>query len=587
MPGADLSPDTLSTQEQAWAAAAGAVLGRNGTPARIALNGSELPPAPVVSVALTGPATARNLGDKPVWRAVSVTGIPATALPAARAQMRITRQFKTLDGQPLDLDHLKQNTVFVLVLEGRAEDGQPHRAMLQHGLPAGWEIAGRLAGGDVPGMAWLGKLSETEAQPAADDRYAAVVALTPEQPDFRLAVRVRAVTPGTLRAAGGRGRGHVPARRVRPPGRRPDHGAGRGVRRDPTDTPPPLAGGGWGEGAAAIASPLPRPPPARGGGGLLGARPRCHRLALLLARALGAALDHAFPPDLSRLAAVGTEVLDRQDRPLALLPAPGGVWRFRADGRTAAAHQPADRRRGPPLLATTPASIRSPWSAPPRSSLAHRPRRLRRLDAGHAGRPPARTAPAHPALQADRDGRAPCSSKPATAGEGVLDIWLTLAPFGGNLEGVRAGSLAWFGVPPEALEPAQAALLVAIPRRPERLRPDRHAGRGAPPCATACWRSASAPACSMPTPRRCRPPASPLPRHAPQLAASLPRAPQVRTTLDLPLQAALERLGARALETLPQRASLAHAGGRCARARDPRAVSRRLARPGARRRAST
>ena len=95
-------------------------------------------------MALTGPVTARNLSDKPVWRAVSVTGVPATALPAARSQMRITRQFKTLDGQPLDLDHLKQNTVFVLVLEGRAEDGQPHRAMVQHGLPAGWEIAGRM-----------------------------------------------------------------------------------------------------------------------------------------------------------------------------------------------------------------------------------------------------------------------------------------------------------------------------------------------------------------------------------------------------------------------------------------------------------
>ncbi len=39
MPGADLSPDTLSTQEQSWAAAAGAVLGRNGAPARIALDG--------------------------------------------------------------------------------------------------------------------------------------------------------------------------------------------------------------------------------------------------------------------------------------------------------------------------------------------------------------------------------------------------------------------------------------------------------------------------------------------------------------------------------------------------------------------
>jgi alpha-2-macroglobulin len=202
MPGNDLSADALSTQEQSWAAAAGAVLGRNGTPARVALDGQTLAPAPVVSVSLTGPATVRNLADKPVWRAVSVTGIPATALPAARSQVRITRQFKTLDGQPLDLDHLKQNTVFVLVLEGKAEDGQAHRAMLQHGLPAGWEIAGRLTGGDAPGMAWLGKLSEPEAQPAADDRYAAVVTLTAEKPDFRLAVRVRAVTPGTYELPG-------------------------------------------------------------------------------------------------------------------------------------------------------------------------------------------------------------------------------------------------------------------------------------------------------------------------------------------------------------------------------------------------
>jgi uncharacterized protein YfaS (alpha-2-macroglobulin family) len=153
-------------------------------------------------VALAGPVTARNLDDRAVWRTVSVTGIPAAPLPAARSQMRITRQFMTLDGQPLDLDHLKQNTVFVVLLEGKSEDGQPHRAMVQQGLPAGWEIAGRLNSGAVPGMSWLGKLSETEAQPGADDRYAAVVALTPEAPSFRLAVRVRAVTPGTFELPG-------------------------------------------------------------------------------------------------------------------------------------------------------------------------------------------------------------------------------------------------------------------------------------------------------------------------------------------------------------------------------------------------
>jgi hypothetical protein len=202
MPGANLDPRTLSTQEQAWAAAAAAVLGRDGRASRIALDGKNLPDAPVVTVALSGPATARNLDDRPVWQSVSVTGVPAAPLPAARSGMRITRQFFNLDGSPLDLEHLKQNTVFVLLLEGRAEDGQPHQTMVQHGLPAGWELAGRFAGGDAPGPPWLGKLSDPQAQPAADDRYAAVVELTPQKPDFRLAVRVRAVTPGIFEMPG-------------------------------------------------------------------------------------------------------------------------------------------------------------------------------------------------------------------------------------------------------------------------------------------------------------------------------------------------------------------------------------------------
>ena len=55
----------------------------------------------------------------------------------------------------------------------------------------------------------------------------------------------------------------------------------------------------------------------------------------------------------------------------------------------------------------------------------------------------------------------------------ILGVYLTLAPFGGNLEGVRAASLAYFGKEPAHLTAAEAALLVAIPRSPERLRPDR------------------------------------------------------------------------------------------------------------------
>jgi len=56
----------------------------------------------------------------------------------------------------------------------------------------------------------------------------------------------------------------------------------------------------------------------------------------------------------------------------------------------------------------------------------------------------------------------------------ILKLYLTLAPFGGNIEGVRAASLSYFGKEPRRLTPGQAALLVALPQSPESRRPDRY-----------------------------------------------------------------------------------------------------------------
>ncbi|MGI4950468.1 MAG: alpha-2-macroglobulin family protein [Janthinobacterium lividum] len=201
LPGADLRPEALSTQEQAWAAAAAAVLGREGRPVRLTVDGRP-ETGPLVTVALTAPSMVRNTDEQPVWQSLSTTGIPLEPPPAARNQMRVSRRFFTLGGDPLNLDALKQNTIFVLLVEGRAEDGQDHRAMLLQGLPAGWEIAGRLAAGKTSGMPWLGELTETESQPATDDRFAATMLLGADQPGFRVAVRLRAVTPGTFELPG-------------------------------------------------------------------------------------------------------------------------------------------------------------------------------------------------------------------------------------------------------------------------------------------------------------------------------------------------------------------------------------------------
>ena len=59
----------------------------------------------------------------------------------------------------------------------------------------------------------------------------------------------------------------------------------------------------------------------------------------------------------------------------------------------------------------------------------------------------------------------------------ILALYLKLAPYGGNIEGVRAAALAYFGKEPGRLDIEEAALLVALPQAPEARRPDRHPRR--------------------------------------------------------------------------------------------------------------
>jgi len=59
----------------------------------------------------------------------------------------------------------------------------------------------------------------------------------------------------------------------------------------------------------------------------------------------------------------------------------------------------------------------------------------------------------------------------------ILSLYLSLAPYGGNLEGIRAASLAYFGKEPRKLTLGEAALLVALPQSPEQRRADRNAER--------------------------------------------------------------------------------------------------------------
>ena len=135
----------------------------------------------------------------------------------------------------------------------------------------------------------------------------------------------------------------------------------------------------------------------------------------------------------------------------------------------------------------------------------------------------------------------------------VLELYMKLAPYGGNIEGVRAASLAYFGKEPKRLTLAEAALLVALPQSPQQRRPDRSpdaarsarnrvlaraAEAGAISRAEADWASQQ----PLLTERRNFPA---LAAHLSERLASATSATTVRLTIDARLQESVEALAAR------------------------------------------
>ena len=136
---------------------------------------------------------------------------------------------------------------------------------------------------------------------------------------------------------------------------------------------------------------------------------------------------------------------------------------------------------------------------------------------------------------------------------GVLAAYLTLAPYGGSLEGVRAASLAYFGHEPSTLTDAEQALLIAIPQAPELRRPDRRPDAARKARARVLQRlvakhligaEAAREAAAEPLPRR-----AVFPERAWSAAAEIahgasPSQPTVISTIDAGLQTRLEALAA-------------------------------------------
>ena len=133
----------------------------------------------------------------------------------------------------------------------------------------------------------------------------------------------------------------------------------------------------------------------------------------------------------------------------------------------------------------------------------------------------------------------------------ILDLYLAMAPFGGNLEGIRAASIAYFGKEPKRLSLSESALLVALPQSPENRRLDRYpnAARAARDRVLdrmvedgVISEADAASAKAVPVPRLRKPMPILAPHSADNAMLSVKNKPVIGLTLDAGLQQALETL---------------------------------------------
>jgi len=279
------------------------------------------------------------------------------------------------------------------------------------------------------------------------------------------------------------------------------------------------------------------------------------RLLILLVavQAVLIALDLAFPPDMGRAERSSPVALDRNGAWLRALPVENGRWRIRADlSRTDKSFQRRVIRIEDQRFWLHPgvdpiSLVRAIGSAAIRgrvtsgaSTLTMQTARLLEPRPRNIG---SKLIEMVRAMQLE----ARLSKRE------ILALYLTLAPYGGNLEGVRAASLSYFGHEPESLTNGEQALLIALPQAPEGRRPDRFpdtarrardAVLGRMIRAGMISEAAGHEAETEALPRR-----SPFPTNAWHISGQLARGAEQKTasvlsTIDAGLQARLEPLAA-------------------------------------------
>ncbi|TMV06890.1 alpha-2-macroglobulin family protein [Ruegeria sediminis] len=190
----------LSTQEAAWSLLAAHALISTPETSGLRVNGAPVT-GPFVQVLEGDAPEVLNItaaDDQSTDITLTVTGVPEVAPKAGGAGYAITRQYYSMEGEPMQRRDFAVGERFVTVLTVDPFEDGGARLMVDDPLPAGIEIdnPSLLRSGDVRSLDWL-DLSEASHAEFRADRFLAAVDLRGSD-RVTLAYVARAVTPGTF-----------------------------------------------------------------------------------------------------------------------------------------------------------------------------------------------------------------------------------------------------------------------------------------------------------------------------------------------------------------------------------------------------
>ena len=371
---------------------------------------------------------------------LNVSGIPLRPEPPIEKGYGIERRYFTLKGQEIRPDQFRQNERYIVKLSLKDNLKRQARLLVVDPLPAGLEIENAAIGGaaNTEGFAFLGDLLSAEHTEARDDRFVAALEYTPSDkgPALTLAYLVRAVTPGTY-------------------------------------THP-----------AAIIEDMYAPENfGRAGFEAIGKRRRLVTALLALPLLGWGALELAIRQlpklDMTRAAERSTVVLDREGQLLRPFVMADGRWRMpvsldEVDPRYLEMLVAYEDRRFHAHAGVDPLALaRAAWQLARRGRVVSGGSTLTMQVARLLEPREERSLRAADVALTFRQALRAIELERRFSQREILELYLALAPFGGNVEGVRAAALGYFGREPKRLSTAEAALLVALPQAPESRRPDR------------------------------------------------------------------------------------------------------------------